>query len=105
VRLRTVIYGETRKEVERKLQALRNNLDKGLGAPDGRTTVAAFLDGWLERRQNLKPATRLRYAGLIQHQLTPHLGHIRLAKLTPEDVDAMVARVQQDGRSVRTAAH
>ena len=105
VRLRTVIYGDTRKEVERKLQALRNNLDKGLGHPDGRTTVAAFLDGWLERKHDLKPATRLRYSGLIQHQLIPHLGHIRLAKLTPEDVDTMLAAVQREGRSPRTAYH
>ena len=99
------VSGKTKAEAERKLQAVRHNVTTGQPQLDGRTTLAAYLPGWLERKQNLRPATRLRYAGLIREQLVPNLGRVPLAKLTPEAVEGMLVQLQKDGLSPRTASH
>jgi integrase len=104
-RQQTSVFARTKEEAAAKLREEQDRTGNGLAHPDGRTTLESYLNGWLERKQDLAPATRLRYAGLIQHQLIPHLGHIRLAKLTPEDVDAMRVQLQKAGLSQRTCAH
>lgn len=106
VRRRAVIYGRSRQEVAAKLRDLQRTVADGLPVLDQRVTVGPFLDGWLERvAPRLRPSTLRRYRGLVEKQLTPHLGRIRLARLTPADVAAMLAQLQAAGSSPRTASH
>lgn len=75
-------------------------------AVDQRGTVAAYLAGWLEtKRPKLRPATMARYRGIVEGQIIPELGRVKLAKLQPADVDRMLARLQAQGLSPRTASH
>ena len=98
--------GRTRAEVARKLAAAQHDIENGLAPVSGRTTVGDFLDRWLDTvSPRLRPLTLLRYRQLVRHQLTPHLGRVPLARLTPAHVATMLARVQAGGASARTAGH
>ena len=72
-----------------------------------RETVGTYLTRWLAEtiHPNLRPSTARRYEGIVRHQLLPRLGHVRLAKLTPRDVEAMMADVRASGLAVQTALH
>lgn len=105
-RRRATVYGKTRQEIVAKLRDLQRNQADGLPVIDKRTTVATFLEGWLERvAPRLRPATLLRYRGLVRDQLIPHLGRTRLASLAPAEVSKMLAALQTGGLSPRTASH
>ncbi|MGH7608922.1 MAG: site-specific integrase [Candidatus Dormibacteria bacterium] len=100
------VFGRTRQEAVAKLRIELKRVADGLPRVDQRTTLAAFLESWLESvRPRVRPATHLRYAGLIRHQVIPELGHVRLAKLTPAQVGAMLSRLADRGLSPRTCAH
>ncbi|HVB53910.1 MAG TPA: tyrosine-type recombinase/integrase [Candidatus Acidoferrales bacterium] len=105
-RRRVSVFGLTRIEAVRKLTEVRQQLARGLPVTDGRTTLGAYLTTWLATVEpRLRPATLTRYRGLCEHQLIPALGHVKLTRLSPADVAAMLARLQQDGLSPRTASH
>jgi integrase len=79
---------------------------EGLPLMDQRMTVGSFLTKWLETIEpRLRPSTFTRYKGLAEHQIIPQVGRVRLSRLSPADVASMLAKVQQEGRSPRTAAH
>ncbi len=100
------VYGCTRQDVVLKLRQLRRQLDEGQPVVDERITVGNFLAEWLQVVEpRLRPSSFSRFRQLAERQLIPHLGAIRLAKLSPADVSRMMAQVQQDGLSPRTAAH
>ncbi len=103
---RRVAYGRTRELAAAKLQQLQQEARAGLPAVDQRATVGTYLTRWLsEVTPRLRPSTAARYAGLVRGQLIPNLGRIKLHQLQPSDVRAMMASVQRDGLSPRTAGH
>lgn len=103
---RRSVYGRSMREVQGKLRTLQHQIADGLPPVDQRLTVGTFLAKWLETvGPRLRPSTFTRYKGLCAHQLIPHLGRVRLSQLTPGDVASMLVKVQQEGRSPRTAAH
>lgn len=51
-----------------------------------RVTFAAYAEGWLARRDDLKPRTREHYRKLLDAHLLPSLGSLPLASIKPEDV-------------------
>ena len=105
-RRRASVFGRTRLEVVGKLRQLQAHQAAGLPVVDGRTTVGAYLNRWLETVEpRLRPATMARYRGLCERQLIPALGHVKLTRLSPADVAGALTRIQQDGLSPRTAAH
>ncbi|WP_327074401.1 site-specific integrase [Kitasatospora purpeofusca] len=63
---------------------------------DHRTTVAQFLNKWLEGKKKLEPTTVASYASHIRLYLIPALGHIKLEDLTAQPIrdmfDAIEAR-------------
>lgn len=106
-RKRRVIYGKTRKEVAEKLKAAQRDQMLGLKLDAERQTVGQFLDYWLEQiiKLRARPTTYARYKSIITHHLKPHLGHIRLDKLAPEEVQAMLGalRTKPGGRAGATS--
>ena len=103
---RSTAYARTQAECVAKLQALQASVAGGLPAVDQHGTVAAYLAGWLEtKRPKLRPSTMARYKGIVEGQIIPELGRVKLAKLQPVDVDRMLARLQAQGLSPRTASH
>ncbi len=88
---RRSVYGKTQREVREKLTAALRALDQGDTPITDRQTVGQFLDRWLaDVVQPKAPATYRTYAGLVRLHLTPALGHLQLAKLTPQHVQTML---------------
>lgn len=80
-----------RNEAIRKLKALRSQVEAGLVVAAGKTTVATWMDHWLENIHGpkLRPGTKDDYARTIRLHITPHIGKKRLSQLTPEHVRQM----------------
>lgn len=47
-RKRKAVYGKTRQEVAGKISGLLSDQQKGLNPTDDKTTVAQYLENWLE---------------------------------------------------------
>jgi integrase len=103
-RRRHTVYGKTRQEVSEKLQRLQQHVAQGLPVVDERTTVRAYLEHWLQVVE-VRPSTLTRYRGIVERQLVPALGSVKLAKLTPQAVTRMLSDLQRGGLSARTCHH
>jgi integrase len=100
------VYGKTRQETQRKLAALRRTVEDGLPIAPERGTVSDYLSGWLE---TVKPS--LRESGWDSHQyfverhIIPRIGRVRLAKLSPQQVQVLYADCLTDGLSSTSVNH
>lgn len=85
-----------------KLKKLRREIDDGRIPVTGRTTVAKWLDRWLNEIHvsQIRPTTRVSYAATIRLYVNPVIGTKRLDRLTPENVRGML----KDARAVSTRA-
>jgi integrase len=92
-RVRRSFYGRTRAEAAAKLRASQVKADHGLPQSDGRLTVAAWLSRWLElqQRTNKAPNTIAQYEWAIEKHWIPAVGRKKLAQLTADDVDDLLA--------------
>src|SRR5262249_51861684 len=97
-------YGETRAAVHERLSKAISDLQQGIHPADDRTRLGPYLDHWLEN--SVKPAVRPKtyesYKQLVRLYLKTDLGHIRLSKLTPNDVRKFM-RTRMEGESSLSA--
>lgn len=102
---RKVYYGKTRKEVADKISAALEAHAKGM-LPKGRpSTVAVFLDRWLDHeRDRVRPKTWTHYRWLVG-LAKESIGRVRLDKLTAEDADKMLRQAARSGLSSRSVHH
>ena len=102
-RKRKTFYGETRRVVQEQLSAALRAQQQGLPMVSERQTVELFLDRWLSDsvEPRLKPRTYQSYAEIVRLHLSPSLGRIRLAKLTPQQVQRLINEKLSDGLSPR----
>jgi len=72
----------------RKLRALHAAIEAGTLPSADRTTVAQWLDHWLNTiaKPRIRPSTFANYATMITHHVTPHIGAYRLTQLSPAQV-------------------
>lgn len=104
----------TKKEAEDLIAKLLGEIHGGTLAEASvlQQPVSDYLDEWVSTRlTGVKPATRRRYADTIRLHIAPVIGHIKLAKLTPLDVDNLIVNRREKGLSnnslhlVRTVLH
>lgn len=86
---RRVLYGKTRQEVAKKLNAALLAKQQGIPAPPQRLTIGKLLDEWFERDVKQRSLTRTQesYEFLIRVHLRPALGSRRVVDLTVRDVE------------------
>jgi hypothetical protein len=106
-RRRKSFYGRTRQEVAHKLQAAQRAVADGLPLVGQRQTTGDFLEVWLRDSvaRKVRPKTLQRYQQIVKLHLTPRLGRIPLAKLTPAHVERMINEAIANGASPRSACH
>jgi integrase len=99
---RKVIYGSTREEVAAELVRCLGARQSGLPIPGTRLKTTQYLERWLEDtvRPSRRPLTYVRYAGVVRNHLVPAIGKLPLARVGPEHVQRLQARLQADGLSV-----
>ena len=92
------IYAETRREAVDRLRTALTEREQGIRPPDGRITVSDFLADWLEGiGQRVRPRTHESYAAAMRLYIVPAIGNLPLAKLQPEHVARMLARLSARG--------
>jgi integrase len=93
--------------VREKLTAATRALDQGEAPIAARAKVGDFLDRWLRDvvKPNLRPKSYRSYEQLVRLYLNPALGHLDLAKLQPQHVQAMLNQMRERGLSPRTCQY
>lgn len=101
---RKAVYGATRAEVAQKLAAATRDRDIGLPTLNEQTTLGDFLARWLEQsvKPRNRPSTVKSYTTHVRVHLAPALGSVRLARLTPSDVERFMAGKLAEGLSAST---
>lgn len=99
-----------RRHADRSLEKMKKaqaTLTAGLPIPPSRLTVGQMLDQWLAEavKPKVRASTYRRHADIVCVHLKPTLGHIRLAKLTPAQVQALINAKLAAGSSPRTVQY
>ncbi|MGI8474800.1 MAG: site-specific integrase [Thermomicrobiales bacterium] len=104
---RKSIYGKSFEECRDNRRQAEREQERGLDLSAKRQTVEAFLAAWLEEtaKPTLRPKTHHSYAQLIRLHIVPALGKTELAKLTPHQVQAMMAAMTTKGLSPRSVQY
>ena len=102
---RAKVSAKTEAEARAKLQQRLRERELGLSTDAGRTTVQQFLDAWI--REIVEPGdlaskTKQGYELTVRRHLVPGLGRIRLAKLTPMNVQRFINDELAAGKGRRT---
>jgi integrase len=90
----------TEAAARRQLEAVQRRLARGLPVEEGRMTVAEYALEWLAQLQ-VKPATSAMYGSIVRHQLG-HLAEMRLTRVAPPDIRAVLKEREREGYSGRT---
>ncbi|AER47610.1 endonuclease [Mycobacterium phage DS6A] len=91
-----------------KFRKLRRSVEDGTYAASGNTTVAKWCERWLESivRPRVRPGTLNKYyEPTVRLHIIPHIGGVRLSKLTPEHVRQLHRKVQAYSTRSAVAAH
>jgi integrase len=109
----------TKSQAEAELTRLLARANDGSYVDPSKTTLAEFLDSWVRdwAIANVSPKTLERYCGLIDNQIRPHVGHIRIQKLRPIHLNEFYSKLlriggidradpaKRRGLSARTVGH
>jgi integrase len=102
-RKRKTIYGRTRKAVADQLPRILQSAQQGAVVTDERQTVERYLQDWLRHKQSrLRPRAFATYQQAVERHLTPGVGRVALARLTPQHVARWFQEHQAAGASART---
>src|SRR5947209_2033571 len=90
---RKYFYGQTRKEVQDKVNTALYEQKQGTLATGPQQTLKVHLERWLEQvcKLTMRPNTYKSYRSAIHRHLIPALGHIKLQKLAIGDLQAFYA--------------
>jgi len=95
-----------KKDAEKRLSEMLHQIDTGSFMRPGKTTVADFLERWIEDHQrNLSPRAAERYGRIVRTHLVPNFGNITLTQLKPEHLQKVYAAMQKQGLSPRTVRY
>lgn len=91
---------------KKALATFQHEVDRGLVVSSGHLTVAEWLQGWLEQGRTMwRPKTVDRYESICRVHLVPHLGAVKLARLTRAQCKEAEAKVRSTGVSPQTVIH
>jgi len=102
---RKTFYGKTKSEATEKLERAKLDLRQGIHATGSHETVGQYMERWLEniyRLRLIRESTYLTYWERLRAQILPSLGHIKLTKLLPEQLEDFYAKKLQEGLAIRT---
>ncbi len=103
---RKSVYGKTRDEAVRRLREAQRARDQGLPFAPAALTVRQWCLRWVETAASrVRPSTAARYRQLVERQVVPTWGRIRLSQLTPAEVERGLEMLLKTGLSPRTVGH
>lgn len=99
----TVDPKQTPRQQEKALQAFaaafEAKVKNGLYLDADTTTLSEFSERWMEEyvKPNLQPATVVKYQQVLEDQIIPVLGHLKLSKLRPHLITAFYNGLLKNG--------
>jgi integrase len=110
---RYVTFHGTKREAQSELARLIAAVNSGNFVETSKLTVATYLRSWIEIAEvvSVSPKTAERYRELIDHQIIPHIGALRLQKLRASHIAAWHGTLLREGRhdgtglAARTVGH
>jgi integrase len=102
-RQRPTVTGATKKEAQKKLDALRQRASNGVQYLEAdKMTLASYLDGWLERcKSSVSPNTYLQYEQHTRLYLKPLLGQLPLGKVIAHSVEQLFVKLHSLGLTLK----
>jgi integrase len=95
-------FAGTKREARVECSRLIAELSGGGYVEPDRTTLAAFLDRWLEHvKTQVSPRTHERYAEIARKNIAPLLGAVLLPKLQPAQISMAYAKALTSGHRKR----
>jgi integrase len=95
----------TKREAQSDCARLVAEVKAGVYLEPSKTTVAAFLDRWLDHKKaQLEPRSHERYTELARKNLVPLIGSIPLTKLRPAAISQAYVKALESGRRPRWPA-
>ena len=103
-RIRKTVYGKTRTEAAAKLRAAQTAAAQGTLIHDERRTVEDYLTWWIDEvvPGTVKPTTEDGYRYMVNRYVVPAIGKVKLAKLSPLQVQEMLTGMERRGLSAAT---
>ena len=103
VRTRRHVSGRDQDATRAKWEKLREAAGRGPLPADPRQTLDTYLRYWLAEvvEPTLRPATAENYRHIVATRITPHLGAVRLDRLSVREVRRWISTLQQAGDSPR----
>ncbi len=100
-------YARTRAEAAAKLTLALKATADGLALPSEQQTVSEFLTAWLEEsaRRTLRPSTYRSYRQIVRDHIIPEVGDVRLARLTPQQVQRLINHRLEAGLSPQSVLY
>lgn len=100
-----VIHG-SKKDAQKYARGVQVKVDSGTWCEATRQTLRQYLDQWIETsaRPRLRPRTVEGYEDMIRLYIGPHLGTLRLERVTPLAVQKWVNGMSARGLSSHTVA-
>ncbi|MGE3077241.1 MAG: tyrosine-type recombinase/integrase [Dehalococcoidia bacterium] len=94
----------TRKQAEAVEREMLSERDRGIAFAPATTSVAQFLNYWLDEygTQALAPSTLIRYRIAVEKHIIPHLGTLHLRDLRPLHVQQLHRRCRDEGLAPAT---
>ena len=98
--VRVTYYGKTRKEVQEKVDAARTGIQQGTFAEPSKATFGEWLIRWMDayKKPNLRPSTYGNNLHLINTQIMPQLGNVKLQSLRADMLQDFFNQKAVDGR-------
>ena len=102
--IRRSIYGDTQAAVRKQMTAILREIDRGTYLTPQKTTVAQWLDEWLDTfaANKIKPTTYLHYQACIKNYIKPQIGAIELQALRGAHVQKVYNAMTKKGLSGKT---
>lgn len=101
---RVVKYGKTADDARAKIREMQRKVEEGYDLLQGNPALAAYLANWLE--VSVKPScwhkTYNGYQSIVQHRIVPHIGALKLSKVTPAAIQTRYAALAADGLTPRS---
>jgi integrase len=103
----------TKRQAQDECARLITELKNGTALDPNKSTVAQFLGRWLAHiKTQVSPKSHERYAGIVNQNLIPAIGSVRLNKLKPVQISTAYSAALETGRrdgtgglSPRTVGH
>jgi len=103
-RITRTVSSKNYKECVQKRNKLRKDLEAGNLTKPSNTTVAQWMDYWIDEiaKERIRPRVWQTYKSTIKVNINPHIGKRKLVELAPADIRTMHRKIAAAGKATKT---